>query len=81
MNELKEFVTLVEKMRLAQTRYFTLISKAKRGKNPEDFKSARTTLEISKDLERQVDERVAGLKGVFASITHGSHDTTWEGGL
>lgn len=61
MTELKTFVDLVAKMRLAQTRYFELMGRAKKSKHPDDFKNARQVLEMSKQLERQVDEQVLTL--------------------
>lgn len=61
MTELKNFVDLVAKMRLAQTRYFELMGRAKKSKHPDDFKNARHVLEMSKQLERQVDESVQAI--------------------
>lgn len=61
MTELKNFVDLVAKMRLAQTRYFELMGRAKKSKHPDDFKNARQVLEMSKQLERQVDESVQAI--------------------
>jgi hypothetical protein len=67
MNELKNFVDLVAKMRLAQTRYFELMGRAKKSKHPDDFKNARQVLEMSKQLERQVDDQVQVLSKATAT--------------
>jgi hypothetical protein len=55
---LNEFPILVQKMRLAQTRYFELMGKAKKSKHPEEFTAARNMLTVSKELEKQVDDAI-----------------------
>jgi hypothetical protein len=51
----KKFVDTVQKMRIAQKRYFELMARAKKSKHPDDFNNARTMLTMSKELEKQVD--------------------------
>jgi hypothetical protein len=58
MTELKQFVAQVHKMRLAQTRYFELIGRAKKSKLPADFATANGVLKISRQLEQQVDQAI-----------------------
>jgi hypothetical protein len=55
---LNEFPVLVQKMRIAQKRYFELMAKARKYKHPDEFTAARKMLTVSKDLERQVDEAI-----------------------
>jgi hypothetical protein len=52
----EDFAVLVTKMRMAQKRYFELMARAKKSKHPDDFSTARKILEMSKALEKQVDE-------------------------
>jgi hypothetical protein len=56
MQTLKEFATKVQKMRLAQTRYFELSAIARKTKTPEAFKAQKDMLTIAKQLEQEVDK-------------------------
>lgn len=55
---LKSFTDQVLKMRLAQARYFETAAKARKTKHPDDHKTRATALEISKNLEREVDQAI-----------------------
>lgn len=52
---LKQFITDVEQVRVAQRHYWALITNAKKTKIPGDFAAAANALKISKNLERKLD--------------------------
>jgi len=56
MQELKNFAIHVQKMRLAQTRYFELSAIARKSKTPEAYKASKDMLTMAKQLEKEVDQ-------------------------
>jgi MoaA/NifB/PqqE/SkfB family radical SAM enzyme len=66
---LKDFATLVHKMRLAQQRYFELMARAKKSKRPDEFTTARNMLTMSKELESLVDEHIETISKSSPTIT------------
>ena len=68
MLELKLFTEQVEKMRHAQTRYFELAAIARKTHTPEAYKSAKDTLTISKQLEKDVDAQIVRLNANFKTM-------------
>jgi len=58
MEAFKEFAIKVQKMRLAQTRYFELIAKARKTKTTDDFNAAKNMLSMSKAMEQEVDKSI-----------------------
>jgi len=68
------FSAEVEKMRIAQKRYFELMGKAKKSKNSDAFDEARKMLIMSKELESNVDQMVSVINSFKEDLSRPQND-------